>query len=414
MSDNKDQKIVSTIIDEVKLIKEALKVNASTVIKEMTEDNIEEEIEETYSIDEVTDDEESEGSESEEMENDGESEETETEETETEDGEESEEGESEEEMGDLSTDLEDVDMDDLSDDTEEIDLTSASEEQIMAVYKKMTDNDEIEVVDNGDSLDLNVKVPGEYIIKDEEPKEDEVEMDSFDDLSSTEDDDIDYEIDEADLEEVLSEMMNDKIDEEESKEESEEESEVNESEEEVVSEEDHEEEEMVDEKMSKTMADRHQQQIRPDTIEPLGRSMNESVEKSVYDDLKSRYDLVMEQKKEISNVVSELKSLLHETMLTNANLAYFSKIVTENVTSKDEKREILERFDNVSNIKESKELFLTISKEVKANNVKKQAITESKDNLTSSFSGTIKENTTFVNEGITKMLEIMNEMDKRK
>jgi len=398
MSENKDSiTLTEALVDQIKLVKKALHTNATNVISEMTKEDEESDSEE-FSTDEVTVDSEDENGEDAEMDTDN-----------TEDSVEG--GENELELDGNAETEDELELDG------EFDLTDASEDEILTVYKKLTDDDEIEVIDNGDSLELDVKTPGEYIIKDNgksDSEEDNSELDITNDFNDSEDtDEIEYEIDESELEEVLNEILNEKeiVDVDDLTKEVDE---VNEEEEEVVSDEEVESEEVVDEKMSNAMADRHAQQVRPNTIKPLGRSLSESVEKSVYDDLKNRYDSIMNEKKAMLGAVTELKTLLHEVMLTNANLAYFSKLVTENVTSKDEKKLMLERFDSVSTVKESKELFLTISNEIKSSNAKKINITESSDKLTSSYSGTIKENVSYVNPEISKMINMMEELDKRK
>lgn len=399
MSENKNSiELTETLVNQIKLVKEALNKNASNVISEMIKEEDEEETDkEEFSTDEIEV--------SDESESDEESTDTNLEDEKSE--------------SDEVSDTTDVDLNQSEDELEldgEFDLTDASEDEILTIYKKLTDDDEIEVVDNGDSLELDVKVPGEFIIKDNDNTENEVGTSelNLDDTSEIDDnDEIEYEIDESDLEEVLNEILNEKeivnisdlpneVDE------------VNEEEKEVDSDENLDEEEVVDEKMSNAMVDRHTQEVRPDNIEPLGRSLSESVDKSVYNDLKNRYDMIMEEKKTISEVVTQLKTLLHSAMLTNANLAYFSKLVTENVTSKDEKKIMLERFDSVSTLKESKQLFLTISEELKSSNTKKINITESKDKISSSYSGTIKENVSYVNPDLSKIINMMEELDKRK
>jgi len=51
----------------------------------------------------------------------------------------------------------------MSDDEEVMDMTSATDDEVISVYKKLSGEDEIEVV--GDEIKLNVSEPGEYVIK---------------------------------------------------------------------------------------------------------------------------------------------------------------------------------------------------------------------------------------------------------
>jgi hypothetical protein len=47
--------------------------------------------------------------------------------------------------------------------SEELDMTGASDEDVIAIYKKLSGDDEIEIV--GDELRLNITEPGEYVVK---------------------------------------------------------------------------------------------------------------------------------------------------------------------------------------------------------------------------------------------------------
>lgn len=63
---------------------------------------------------------------------------------------------------------------DASEDELDMDMTGASDDEVIAIYKKLTDEDEIEVVVDDASGDVTLKVnqPGEFVIKSEQPTED--------------------------------------------------------------------------------------------------------------------------------------------------------------------------------------------------------------------------------------------------
>ena len=162
-----EKKIIQTLAEDMALLKEAIERNRKNSIQTLTESDVDEmensleeykidEVEETEDEIDIDSDETSDNEDSE----DGESEDLETDGNDTED--------SDMLDIDLGDDTDSEASIDLGDDSEEIDLTGASDEEVLSVYKKMTDSDEIEVIDNGDSLELDVKTPGEYIIKDED------------------------------------------------------------------------------------------------------------------------------------------------------------------------------------------------------------------------------------------------------
>lgn len=46
---------------------------------------------------------------------------------------------------------------------DEMDMTAASDDDVIAIYKKLSGEDEIEIV--GDEIHLNITEPGEYVVK---------------------------------------------------------------------------------------------------------------------------------------------------------------------------------------------------------------------------------------------------------
>ena len=74
------------------------------------------------------------------------------------------------EMGDMD-DMDDMDMED------ELDLTGASDEEVLSVFKKMGDEDEIEVVKDEDGITLKDNQTGaEYYIKESDEELEEGEL----------------------------------------------------------------------------------------------------------------------------------------------------------------------------------------------------------------------------------------------
>jgi hypothetical protein len=57
------------------------------------------------------------------------------------------------------------------------------------------------------------------------------------------------------------------------------------------------------------------------------------------------------------------RNKLNEVAVFNSNLAYATRLFTEHSTSKQEKINILRRFDSVETIKESKNLYKTLKDE---------------------------------------------------
>lgn len=90
-----------------------------------------------------------------------------------------------------------------------------------------------------------------------------------------------------------------------------------------------------------------------------GTSVNEEVEA-----LKKKLIVLKEQNTEYKKALALFKEKLNEIAVFNANLAYSTRLFTENTTTKQEKLDILKRFDSVSTLNESKTLYSTIKGEL--------------------------------------------------
>ena len=74
--------------------------------------------------------------------------------------------------------------------------------------------------------------------------------------------------------------------------------------------------------------------------------------------------ILREKNEEYRNALNVFRNKLNEVAVFNSNLAYATRLFTEHTTSKQEKINILKRFDNVETIKESKNLYQSIKEEL--------------------------------------------------
>jgi hypothetical protein len=88
----------------------------------------------------------------------------------------------------------------------------------------------------------------------------------------------------------------------------------------------------------------------------IRKPKNESVEKEL--------QTLREKNEEYKKALDFFRSKLNEVAVFNSNLAYSTRLFTEHSTTKQEKINILRRFDNVQTIKESKNLYKTIKEEL--------------------------------------------------
>lgn len=73
---------------------------------------------------------------------------------------------------------------------------------------------------------------------------------------------------------------------------------------------------------------------------------------------------VLNENKELREIASEIKTKLNEAVIINSSLAKVIKLITENTTTRDEKINILNRFDKVKSLNEADTLYRTISDEL--------------------------------------------------
>ena len=146
--------------------------------------------------------------------------------------------------------------------------------------------------------------------------------------------------------------------------------------------------------------------------------MNESTKKSVNKIIATAKQLQTENRqfreknKEYRQALKVFRDKLNEVAVFNANLAYSTKIFTEHTTTKKEKVNVLRRFDNVTTLNESKNLFNSLNSEFKS---KVNKLNESvQKTITKTPSGgssvNLIESKTYESPQITRMREIMGKL----
>jgi len=88
-------------------------------------------------------------------------------------------------------------------------------------------------------------------------------------------------------------------------------------------------------------------------------------------------ELLKSKNEEYRKALNLFRTKLNEVAIFNSNLAYATRLFTEHSTTKQEKINILRRFDNVETIKESKSLYKTLKDEFSSETTKENSINES-------------------------------------
>jgi len=267
------------------------------------------------------------------------------------------------------------------DDEDVMDMTGASDDEVLKVFKAMKPEDGIVVKKDGNNIEFGdgqddyiIKLDGDDVDSAMEPElEPEMEPD-VDNVGGPSDFDADNE-DELD-EETIYEI-------------------------EIGEEEEEEEEGEVKEIEATEAARTFGAGVRgpaQKTKYKAGRhEMNEEVEK------------LKKQNSEYKKALILFKDKLNEVAVFNANLAYATRLFTEHSTTKQEKLNILKRFDSVSTMNESKGLFNTIKTELGTKTTVTESVVKKISNTptTSSSQEVLSEAKAYENPQFKRMKDLM-------
>jgi hypothetical protein len=135
-------------------------------------------------------------------------------------------------------------------------------------------------------------------------------------------------------------------------------------------------------------------------------------DESVMDELQ----MLRAKNEEYRKALNLFREKLNEVAIFNSNLAYATRLFTEHSTSKNEKINILRRFDSAETLKESKALYKTIKDELSQGS-KSTPITESIERVIdrepqSGSAINLIESKTYENPQFLRMKDIMSKIAK--
>ena len=364
------------------------------------------------------------------------------------------------EMGDEEMLMTDLPGDDLEVDDEEevllpLDLTAASDDEILKVFKAMGEDDGIIVKQDGDDVHLSdTETDAEYVIQlgeseeevkeamgdhigeDEHMEEGEYKEEDHMEGEYKEEDHLEekvvYEI-EIGEEEAHEEEAHEEVSEEEMKEGTyggnkgdipsgdrkkdghhgkgpkKSETAKEEGEEDYQETKEGEEEGETKESSVRSYANGRHTNLKPDGF-PKGLmrpAMRENKE------LKTEVQQLREKNEEYRKALNVFKTKLNEVAVFNSNLAYATRLFTEHSTTKQEKINILRRFDGVETLKESKSLYKTIKEDLGGKET--DVVTESVQSKvtktpTKGSANNLIESKTYENPQFLRMRDLMSKL----
>jgi len=315
--------------------------------------------------------------------------------------------EEEEEDTDDDVSLDDTEMpsdDDTEmpsdDDTDTLDMTQAPHHEVLKVFKAMKPEDGIIVKKDGNNLEVDFS-GDEYIIKLDELDEDEP--------TSVNKDMSEYDMSDTDMsmEEESEDTGDETVYEIELDEESDE---INEPEEEMKET----KQKKTDKKVEATEAARTKWNQHGNKggakRAPLPKKVFKAGSESKV--VNEEFKKLKKQNDEYKKALVLFKEKLNEVAVFNANLAYATRLFTEQSTTKQEKLSILKRFDSVSSMNESKKLYSVIKTELENKKPVTETVVEkiTSTSKSSSSKNVLAESKAYENPQFKRMKDLMNKL----
>lgn len=142
--------------------------------------------------------------------------------------------------------------------------------------------------------------------------------------------------------------------------------------------------------------------------EPNG-NVNESQELK---NIVRKANAIFEENKELKKIANELVNKVNEAVVINASLAKVINLVTENSTTRNEKIDILSRFNSVKTLDESKALYETISRELKSAHTINNGSKLINEQLNESKTTKAAETQIYKSDDLNETLDFMRRLNK--
>ena len=321
-----------------------------------------------------------------------------------------------EEFGDESSD--DLGTDESEDDEDTLDLTGASDSEVLKVFRAMKPEDGIIVKKDGNKIEVNTG-DDEFIIKlNDDETEVEPDMDA-DDMGDEPEMDGDEFGDESGEEFGDTETDDTEVDDEEP-----ETDELAEQDENVY------EIDLGEEECEGELEECGDKNLPEEDVDEAARTKwnihgdkggqnraglkSKKVFKAGAGKINEELETLRKQNSEYKKALKLFKEKLNEVAVFNANLAYATRLFTEQSTTRQEKLSILKRFDSISTLTESKSLYKTIKGELENKKPINESLTKiSKTPSTSSSKEVevLSEAKAYENPQFKRMKELMKKIN---
>ena len=319
-----------------------------------------------------------------------------------------------EDMGMDNMDMDNMDDMNMGGDDDVVDMSSASDAEVLKIFKAMSPEDGIIVKKDGDDIEFS-DGDNEYIIK----LDDEDGMEEGPVFEGWQDEISEYDSEDMDMKEMSDYSMNDMSDYD-----MQEMDMGGDDEEEVVyeieldGEDDMEGMEDGEDDMSEISLDEPHEKEMGESSRTMGNGYHGGIKsKTMYkagnkrEEMNEEVGKLRKQNGEYKKALVLFKEKLNEVAVFNANLAYATRLFTEASTTKQEKLNILKRFDTISTLKESKNLYSTIKTELETKKPISESVVEKITSAPSSSSTQVlSESKAYENPQFKRMKDLMQKI----
>ena len=140
------------------------------------------------------------------------------------------------------------------------------------------------------------------------------------------------------------------------------------------------------------------------------RRTPKNVERVAESKIMKEYKELKAKNEEYKGALKVFKNKLNEVALFNTNLAYVNRLFTEHSTTKNEKMEILKKFDSAESIKESKTIYKSVKSELETKKPITESVEDKVNKTVKSSKSDLNESTAYVDPQITAIKDLMRKL----
>ena len=134
-------------------------------------------------------------------------------------------------------------------------------------------------------------------------------------------------------------------------------------------------------------------------------------ETAVSENIKKKANQIFVENKQLKSLMKKLQNQVNEAIVVNQSLANVIKLINENATTVNEKKEILRRFNDCTTKEESNKLYSTISEELKRSGKTHSNVTDTINSQLSESRDRAVETPMYQSQDLSETISFMNRLN---